>query len=135
MLAPCDKTRILIVDDDASILRMFQMILAPVLADVQIDLARDGATALEAFGEGHHAVLLMDLHMSGMDGLTAFRKIEELCKAEKWCMPSVVFCTGFVPSDSVRDVVAENPSHCLLLKPVTCEALVEAVTAHRPSAE
>lgn len=124
---PCDKGRILIVDDEEIILRLFQMILSSALPDLKIDLASNGAEAVKAFSAGHHAVLIMDLHMPVMDGQTAFAKIEHVCKKKKWEMSSVVFCTGFAPPDLVKDVVAKSSTHCLLLKPVSNEALVEAV--------
>jgi CheY-like chemotaxis protein len=124
---PCDRRRILIVDDEQTILRLFQMILSSGLPNRAIDLARDGQDAVRQFSEGHHAVLLMDLHMPAMDGEAAFLEIESLCKARNWEIPSIVFCTGFAPPDSVKNLVAKNPAHTLLSKPVSGETLVEAV--------
>lgn len=127
MAIPCDKERVLIVDDEQSILRLFRMILSFELPDIKIDVASNGAKALEAFNTGHHAVLLMDLHMPVMDGPTAFLEIQNVCKEKDWDTPSVVFCTGFAPPETIKNAVSENSAHCLLLKPVSTGTLVEAV--------
>jgi len=123
----CDKTRMLLVDDEESIRFLFQMILAADLPDLNIDLACNGREALDMFSRGHHAVLLMDLHMPVMDGRSAFEAIRKMCGERRWQMPSVVFCTGFVPPEPVARAVEEDASHCLLAKPVSSRRLIEAI--------
>jgi len=124
---PCDRGRILIVDDEGPILRLFRMILSSAVPDREIDLASNGLEAVGAFQNKHHAVVLMDLHMPVMDGQAAFVKIRKLCHARKWEMPCVVFCTGFASPETVRRLIVEDPAHCPLAKPVKWETLVEAV--------
>jgi small basic protein (TIGR04137 family) len=124
---PCDRQRILVVDDEQIIQRLFEMILSWELPGRQIDVASNGAEAVRAFTSGHHAVLLMDLHMPVMDGQAAFCEIQRTCEARNWQMPSVVFCTGFAPPASLKDVLSKSSVHCLLSKPVSNETLVEAV--------
>lgn len=125
--APCDRNRIMVVDDEKTILRLFQMILQTGMPDVTVDLAPNGAEAVKAFQAGHHAVLLMDLHMPVMDGYAAFTAIQEICDEKVWQMPSVVFCTGFAPPDPVREIVTGSQRHHLLSKPVSGDVLVEAI--------
>lgn len=126
-LVGCDKNRILIVDDEKTILKLFQMILSTGMPGYTIDMASNGQEAVDAFSGGHHAVLIMDLHMPVMDGQAAFFKIDHLCKEHQWEMPSVVFCTGFAPPDSIRGVIGDDSRHCLLAKPVSGETIIEAV--------
>ena len=90
-------------------------------------MASNGAEALDRFKQRHHGVLLMDLHMPVMDGQSAFVAIRETCAAGGWEMPSVVFCSGFVPPDTVREIVSRGSEHCLLAKPVAPEDLVRIV--------
>jgi CheY-like chemotaxis protein len=71
--------------------------------------------------------MIMDLHMPVMDGLTAFRKISEICTEDSLEMPSVVFCTGYAPPDSVRSIVSTCVRHHLLSKPVKSETLVDII--------
>ena len=125
---PCDRRRLLVVDDEESIRLLFHMILAYDFPDVDIDMAANGQEALDLFINRHHAVLLMDLHMPVMDGRAAFDAIRKMCDRRRWQMPAFVFCTGFAPPDAVIDAVEADASpHCLLSKPVNNETLVESV--------
>ena len=124
---PSDRRRVLLVDDEQRIRVLFRTILAAELHGVCIDMAGNGAEAVESFTRGHHAVLLMDLRMPVMDGSTAFDRIIASCASRHWEEPTVVFCTGFVPPDSVIRTVHESSRHCLLLKPVKVDVLVAAV--------
>jgi CheY-like chemotaxis protein/nitrogen-specific signal transduction histidine kinase len=125
---PCDAKRILIVDDERFIRRMFGLVLGSALPAHEIDVVENGAEAVAAFKEKHHALLLMDLRMPVMDGRAAFMAIEAFCSAQNWEMPKVVFCTGFAPPDSVREVVARSEQyHALLSKPVGCDVLIGTV--------
>jgi CheY-like chemotaxis protein len=101
--------------------------LSSALPEAKIDLASNGAEALEVFCKHHHAVLVMDLHMPVMDGKVAYFEIEKACKEKGWQMPAVVFCTGFAFPDTVKGIVAGNSAHCLLSKPVGSDVLVETV--------
>lgn len=127
--APCQKNSLLLVDDEDGIRRVFQMVLAMSFPELKIDQASNGAKGVDAFRLGHHSVILMDLSMPIMDGETAFGEIQRFCEKEKWVLPSVVFCTGFNPSPAVRSVVASNPKHCMLQKPVRNQVLVDAIRA------
>ena len=119
--------RVLIVDDEESIVFLFRAILDAALSSAAIDTAEDGAKAVDCFRARRHDVLLMDLHMPVMDGYSAFMEIEELCRGEKWEMPSVVFCTGFAPPDTLSRIIADDPRHCYLPKPVSPDTLIEAI--------
>ena len=92
-----------------------------------IVLDRAKFEAVKAFREGHHGVLLMDLKMPEMDGLQAFLAIQELCRTENWQMPSVVFCTGFIPPETVNQIVGDGSVHTILHKPVKSEQFITAV--------
>jgi len=131
--APYDKGRILVVDDSAGIRKLFKLILTVAMPDSEVDEAEDGATALAAFSHKHHGVLLLDLNMPVMDGQTAFRRIDEMCRERNWEMPSVVFCTGYAPPQTVKRIVDGSSCHCLLAKPVTEAKLVDAIRSRLAS--
>lgn len=126
-LTPCDKTRILIVDDEVRIREVFRLILSDGLPDCKIDVAANGKEALETFRTAHPAVVVMDLHMSVMDGQAAFMQLQKQCKENNWEMPSIIFCTGFAHPETVRSIVVRNATHCLLSKPVRGETLLNVV--------
>jgi CheY-like chemotaxis protein len=126
-LTPCTPRRILVVDDEKAIRDVFSLVLSLSLPDCRIDMAINGSEAVNLFRDIHHSVLLMDLHMPVMDGEEAFSEIQEICKIENWQMPSIVFCTGYEPSNILRDKINNNPSHCVLRKPVKNNVLLDAL--------
>jgi two-component system, cell cycle sensor histidine kinase and response regulator CckA len=132
-LAPRNIGRILLVDDEKPILKLFQMMIKAALPDREIDTAENGAEAMGLFRDNHHGIVVMDLHMPIMDGQAAFLEIEKLCAEKEWEMPAVIFCTGYVPSDLVHDAVSKSPYHCLLQKPIRGEVLVDAIKKRLPS--
>ncbi len=117
----------LVVDDEQNIRNLFQQLISLGLPGCRVDMAVNGAEAVEQFREVRHGLILMDLHMPVMDGEQAFLAIRALCDEENLEMPSVVFCTGFDPSHKVQNAIAGNPKHCLLRKPVTNDTLLEAL--------
>lgn len=124
---PCEKQRLLIVDDEEMVRQIFKRLFAMEFPGVMVDLATNGLEAIKLFRASHPSVIVMDLYMPVMDGGKAYREIEQLCAKQKWAMPAVVFCTGYNPSQDVRSVVAANPSHCVLQKPVKNQVLVDTV--------
>jgi YesN/AraC family two-component response regulator len=121
------QNRVLIVDDEAGIRDLFSMILSHDLPEAALGQACNGQEAVEHFREYHDHVLIMDLHMPVMDGLTAFSKIAEICTEDSLEMPAVVFCTGYAPPDAVRRIVSTCVRHHLLSKPVRSETLVDTI--------
>ena len=117
----------MIVDDEETVLKLFRMILTADLPECQIDLARNGAEAVDLFLKRSHNVLLMDLHMPVMDGQEAFMEIRRICEMRHQTMPSVVFCTGFAPPQALQAIVNQSEIHTLLAKPVTGDTLVRAI--------
>ncbi|MBI5101550.1 MAG: response regulator, partial [Nitrospirae bacterium] len=64
--------KILIVDDEKAIRKVFKMVLAVELPACQVDLAVNGVEAVDAFKKGRHDVLFLDLNMPVKDGYSAF---------------------------------------------------------------
>ena len=126
---PCDKGALLIVDDEAQIRSLFDMVVKNAFPGIRIDQACNGLEAVRSFQEKHHGVIIMDLRMPVMDGLQAFLSIERMCHDENIQMPAVVFCTGFSPPETVNQIVASGQRHILLRKPPQSADLVQAITA------
>ncbi len=121
------KGRVLVVDDEAPITELFKLMLESMIPSIEVDVAGNGCEAVEAFTARRHEVVVMDLHMPEMDGQSAFAALTKLCRANEWQMPGVVFCTGYAPPEGIKDAIAGDSQHDLLHKPVTSEALANAV--------
>lgn len=67
--------KVLIVDDDATMLRLYELEIAGWGLPLQIIKAGDGFDALLKIGEQHPDILISDLSMPGMDG---FRMVNSL---------------------------------------------------------
>jgi two-component system, OmpR family, KDP operon response regulator KdpE len=65
--------RILIVDDDPQIRRVMRTTL--VVQGYEVADARSGEEAIEKFREEKYDLILLDLNMPGMDGITTCREI------------------------------------------------------------
>ncbi len=68
-----DEARILFVDDDPILRAFAQVNLATPTTEV--DLAADGAAALESLKTGRYDLVLLDLEMPGIDGFEVLTRI------------------------------------------------------------
>src|SRR5438552_12846834 len=87
------RPRILVVDDEASIRDLLAKTLA--LAEYEVDVAPDGRSALERMRLYPYDLLIADLKMPGMDGLSVIKE----AKRYKTDLP-VIIITGFSTESS-----------------------------------
>ena len=92
------RPRVLVVDDEGAIRDLLSKTLA--LAEYDVDLAPDGRTALERLRIISYDLLITDLKMPGVDGLTVIREARRL-KAD---IP-VIIITGFSTEASAIEAV------------------------------
>jgi excisionase family DNA binding protein len=92
------RPRVLVVDDEASIRDLLSKTLA--LAEYDVDTAADASTALGRVRAAEYDLLIADLRMPGMDGLTLIRQVKRI-RAE---LP-VIIITGFSTESSAIEAV------------------------------
>ena len=94
------RQRVLVVDDEASIRDLLSKTLA--LAEYDVDTASDGASALERLRErrGAYDLMIADLRMPGMDGLTLIKEVKQINAN----LP-VIIITGFSTESSAIEAV------------------------------
>jgi DNA-binding response OmpR family regulator len=92
------RPRILVVDDEASIRDLLAKTLA--LAEYDVDVAPDGRTALERMRQESYDLLIADLKMPGLDGLSVIRE----AKRYKSTLP-VIIITGYSTESAAIEAV------------------------------
>jgi CheY-like chemotaxis protein len=113
---------ILFVEDDAMNRRVVRDMLT--VAGANMDEASDAETGLRMIDEHDYDIILMDLRMPGMDGLTAIRHIRARTDA-KAGLPVIV-----VTADTALDICQncmDQGADEVILKPVAMNKLFDAI--------
>lgn len=113
---------ILVADDDAHMRSILQEVLESEA--YVVDTASDGLSALDKLihRQAMPEVILLDLHMPGMNGL---QLIAALRQQEAACLDSIIVLSGDM--DALQQASRLGIRRCLA-KPFDLEALLELVT-------
>ena len=116
--------RILFADDHEVNRKVVSMILEPLGVDlVQVE---NGAMAVEAAGASVFDLILIDVQMPVMDGLTATRQIRALeARRGSPRTPVISLTANAMPDDIARSLEAGSDLH--LAKPIRPDALIQAI--------
>ena len=95
---PAGRPRILVVDDEENIRELLLKTLA--LAEYEVDVAPDGRTAVDRMRMIQYDLLITDLRMPGVDGLTVIREARRL-KAD---IP-IIILTGYSSEASAIEAI------------------------------
>ena len=110
--------RLLLVDDEASQLKALQRTLRGLCPDLHLDLALSGEEALAHVRARAHDVIVADLRMPGMDGLTL------LAQAARWQPLAVtMLLTGVADFATAQRALNEAGIFRYLTKPWEPELL------------
>jgi CheY-like chemotaxis protein len=119
---PARSAHILVVDDNATN-RMVVEALCEMF-DCSTESVADGVEAVEAAKGGRYDVILMDIKMPRMDGVTATREIRKL-PAPAGRVP-IIALTANADADEVAQYLAAG-MRCVVEKPIKPERLMEAL--------
>lgn len=117
--SPQPNKRILLVDDAIE----FQMLVSRFLEEVGVEvvMASNGEEGVERALQGEFALILMDIRMPVMDGLSATRKLRE----QHNMTPVVMLAAD--QSEKVEKEAREAGAYGAIAKPVTKQALQNLV--------
>ena len=115
--------RALVVEDNAVNRELIATLLSPF--DIEIDTACDGAEALQAVGHRRYDVILMDLQMPVMDGLTATQRIRGLADRDVAATPIIAMTANVLPEHVTRCREAGMDDH--IGKPINLTRLLQAI--------
>ncbi len=111
---------VLIVDDEPTNIKLLEKVLRP-LADLRIVSTTKGADALALFRTNRPDLVLLDLHMPGMDGLEVMSAIREVIEHEDF-VPFVVLTADISPQSRVAALTAGADD--FLTKPLDASEVV-----------
>lgn len=90
---------------------------------LQVDVAANGMEALSAFEQNRYDVILMDIQMPVMDGITATQKIRDLELARQMHTPIVAFTAAALVGDRERFLAVGMDAY--IAKPIDVEELYQ----------
>jgi two-component system, sensor histidine kinase len=131
-LAASRPMRILLAEDNPTNQRVASLILEPFGAELYF--ANNGLEAVDLFTTGSFDLVLMDMQMPQMDGLTATRRIRELEQATRRARTPVAMLSANAMEQHIRLAAAAGcDGH--IAKPVTPTSLIaglnQAIAAAR----
>jgi len=115
------KSKILVVDDDEVVRLSYRRSLTG--SSCNVETALNGSEALQAMEQNRYDVVLLDLRMPGMDGMTVLKTIKE-----KWPDSEVVIITGYPSLESAKEAVRLG-AYDYLAKPVGPDDVINAAHA------
>jgi signal transduction histidine kinase/ActR/RegA family two-component response regulator len=126
--APAAGLRVLVAEDNATNRKVAELMLAAVGASVVC--VEDGRQALEALGAARYDLVLMDLQMPVMDGLTALRTLRaQEAAAGQARTPVVVLSANVMPEHLAASQAAGADGH--VGKPIRAAELLAALAQAR----
>jgi CheY-like chemotaxis protein len=118
------RLSVLLVDDHPTNRKVVELMLAS--ANVEITAVEDGSLALEAYGAQAFDLVLMDMQMPVMDGLTATRAIRQLELSEGRPAAEIYLLTANASPEHIEAGRAAGAGRHLT-KPISPVALLAAV--------
>lgn len=118
-----EKVRVLLVEDDLTLAEMYRQKFTMVNCDFL--LANDGEEGLRKALQVHPDILLLDLALPKMNGLSVMQELRK----DPWgnTLP-IIILTNFNPSDEILDQVVKNqPAYYLLKANTVPDDVVEKV--------
>jgi signal transduction histidine kinase/ActR/RegA family two-component response regulator len=100
--------KVLVVDDEESILQMVRETLAQ--NGFEVDIARDGETALHQLEQKPYDLALCDWKMPGINGRQVYERVAATNPA---LAERIIFITGDVVNDTTQKFLAERKKVCL----------------------
>ena len=109
------KPKILVVDDEETHRGMIETVLSP--EGYEISHAGDGQEAVQYVEERYYDLILMDIRMKKMDGISALKKIKEISPG----IP-VIIMTAYASINTAIDAL-KSGANDYLIKPLDIEEL------------
>ncbi len=124
--------RVLLADDHPANRKVIEIMLGGV--DTELATVEDGQAAVAAFADGGFDLVLMDMQMPVMDGLSATAAIRAMEATERRARTPIIMLTANALPEHVEAARAAGADGHLS-KPITLEALFEGVARAMAAAQ
>lgn len=121
MEARTSRARILLIDDDARLVHIVSLYLQ--VQQFEVVSATDGRSALDLLGQGLPDLVIVDIMMPGIDGITLCREIRALPGAGS--LPLIVFTALSDAGD--HEAARQAGADRVICKPFNLGGLGQAV--------
>ncbi len=121
------KYSILLVDDDPNLRDMLRAMLE--IGGFEVIEAEDGLDALEKLEEITPDILVLDVMMPNLDGVSLCKQLRS--DAEFVSLP-IIMLSGKTQHQAVAEGMAAG-ANCYLCKPITVEELIQSVRQLLPA--
>lgn len=123
-MAPISEpSKVLVVDDDEVVRLSYQRSLQAANCNVEVEAALCGEDALEALECKRFDVVLLDLRMPGMDGMSVLKAIKHA-----WPTSGVIVITGYPTVESAKEAMRLG-AYDYLAKPVSPAEIINAANS------
>ncbi len=116
-----EPSKVLVVDDDEVVRLSYQRSLQA--ANCNVEAVFNGEDALEALGSKSFDVVLLDLRMPGMDGMSVLKAIKR-----QWPTSGVIVITGYPTIESAKEAMRLGACD-YLAKPVGPAEIINAAAS------
>lgn len=111
--------RILVADDEPNMRLTLSAILRA--EGYQVDMVENGLKAVEQCQQSHYDVILMDIRMPGLDGVTAFRELRTYQHNTR-----MIFMSAF-GLDDLKQMALEEGAIAFLDKPLDIDKVIRLI--------
>ena len=116
----CEKTKILVVDDEEVVRLSHLRLLAR--DDCKVEAVWNGQDALREMERASFDLVLLDLRMPGMDGMSVLRMIKQ-----RWPESEVVVITGYPSVETAKEAIRLG-AYDYLAKPVNPDDIIKVAS-------
>jgi two-component system response regulator HydG len=117
-----ELSKVLVVDDDEVVRLSYQRSLQAANCNVEVEAALNGEDALEVLEHKSFDVVLLDLRMPGMDGMSVLKSIKR-----DWPTNRVIVITGYPTIESAKEAMRLG-AYDYLAKPVSPAEIINAAS-------
>ena len=118
--------KIMVVEDEPFLLKIISTVLRADAPEVEITLAADGVEALEKLRDFTPDVLLVDVLMPNMDGISFVKRLQQDTATAH--IP-VIFATAMAQEINFQPILKQHNVVGVISKPYSVETLVPRISA------